>query len=346
MKKNNYIRFACIAFYFLCALCLLPSCVNESMGNCGITEPGINLQFRYTYNIKESDAFGHEVGNINVWVFDSDDVFVAEYVDKGGDQIINGFAMPIPALPAGQYTFVAWARSIDMDEENSNFQYAGMTRGESTLPELTARLMRNEDNYFGMRLNKSLNGTVSADIGTEQQTVIIDMLKCTNTMRIILMPYRPGQQLDVDDYDFLINGKSAWLNYDASLHKEDPVTYIPYYTETLREEQTKSLGVRSDNGAIDNAAVAELNMSRLFYDIAPRFVIKDRKNGKVLMDINLTWFLSLQAIGERKEGWSDQEYLDRQDSYAITFFIDGETLMMNHIVVNGWVVSLEDNELS
>lgn len=348
MKKFNYLRFIYIAFYCLSSLFLFSSCIRDDdpidcdVNDCNAND--INLLFRYTYNTKESDAFGYEAGVVRVWVFDSDSVFVAEYTDAG-EHVVSGFTMRIPSLPLGDYTFVAWAKAMDMDDEYANYKHTEMTRGVSTLTDLTARLQRGESNCCETRLNGTLSGTVSAHVNQGSQTVEMDMVKCTNIMRIILMPYRPGQQLDVDDYEFSIAGKSAWLNYDASLYREDPVIYMPYYRENLRGEQTRSLGLGASE-VIDNAAVAEINMSRLFLDIAPRFVIKNKVTGDVLMNINLTWFLSLQAIGERKEGWSDQEYLDRQDNYSITFFVDGDTLMKSHIVVNGWVISLEDSMLS
>lgn len=345
MKKNNYRRFIYTAYCFFCALCLLPSCVTDGDGNCAAD--GIDLTFRYTYNVKESDAFGFEVGKVHVSVFDSDNLFVEEYTDEG-DYILNGFTMRIPPLPEGEYTFVAWAHATELEDEYSNYQYTALTKGVSRTADLTARLRRNEMNCCETRLNSVLNGTVSRTIGAERQTVTIDMIKCTNTMRIILMPYRPDQQLDVEDYEFLVNGKSAWLGYDASLYQEDPVIYLPYYKETLTGDRARSLGVRSraNNEFIDNAAVAEINMSRLFSEVEPRFIINNKANGKTLLNINLTWFLSLQAIGERQPGWDDQEYLDRQDNYSITFFIDNDVFMMSHIIVNGWVISLEDNELS
>lgn len=348
MKKNNYLTYIYKVFFSIYTLCILSSCINQSENSCVAgMDSGINLRFRYTYNIKESDAFGYEVGEICVWIFDSDDIFVYEYIDDGGDRIINGFNMYIPSLPLGDYTFVAWANSAEIGDEYSKYKYSDMVQGVSTLTDLTARLLREDTNNYDKRLNGSLNGMAQATVVSEEQAVTIDMLKCTNTMRIILMPYRPEQQLDVDDYEFLIKGRNGWLSYDASLYCEDPLTYLPYYAETLRGEQVRSLSVRNaENGVIDNAAVAEINISRLFYELAPRFVIKDRKSDKTLMDINLTWFLSLQAIGERKAEWSDQEYLDRQDRYAITFFIDNDVFMLNQIIVNGWVVSLEDNELS
>ena len=93
------------------------------------------------------------------------------------------------------------------------------------------------------------------------------------------------------------------------------------------------------------AVVADLNTSRLLGDASPRLIITDKKKGKVLLNLNLTWFLSLQGIGEHRAEWSDQEYLDRQDYYNLTFFVQGDVFMTGKIVVNGWVVSLNDVHL-
>ena len=93
--------------------------------------------------------------------------------------------------------------------------------------------------------------------------------------------------------------------------------------------------------------MTELNTSRLIYDDEPRLIIRDTRGGQEMLNINLTWLLSLKAIGEHRADWSDQEYLDRQDEYAMTFFIDADngTWMQNRILVNGWVLSLEEIEL-
>lgn len=55
--------------------------------------------------------------------------------------------------------------------------------------------------------------------------------------------------------------------------------------------------------------------------------------------------LSLQGIGEHRTEWSNQEYLDRQDYYNLNFFVQGNVFMMSKIVVNGWVISLNDVHL-
>ena len=98
-------------------------------------------------------------------------------------------------------------------------------------------------------------------------------------------------------------------------------------------------------GEINHAGVADLNTSRRMYDQKPRLRILNNDTGSTLLDINLTWLLSLQAIGEHRSEWSDQEYLDRQDEFAMTFFVDGDTFLANRIIVNDWVLSLENVDL-
>lgn len=343
MKAYNYIRSINLFWCFL-FVCMFGSCVNsDSIPTCG---PDVKLRFQYTYNVKESDAFAYEVGRVRVWVFDSDDKFVTEYIDDN-DHFSDDYFLHIGYLPPGTYTFVAWCRSRSCGEAGSSYNYTKMIPGVSTLCELTARLSRADGNRYQTRLNSSLNGTASVNITDEgEQTITLDMIKCTNTLKVIIMPYRAGQQLDSDNFRFAVNGRNAWLNYDASLYQEDPVVYRPYYKATLHDAQAAGVvGTRADGEPVDNAIVAEMNLSRLFYELGPRFTIQEIKSNTVLMDINLTWLLSLQSIGDHRSAWNDQEYLDRQDKFTIMFFVDGDVLMQNHIVVNGWNISLEDNEL-
>lgn len=341
----------------LCALLssLLSSCIKDDMKDCG----GLEVQFRYTYNMKGGNAFGNETSHVRVYIFDDAGRFVSQHWEEG-NHILNSFRMHLPSLPAGEYTLVAWARSTTETGEYANLEFPDLQPG-TTLDDLTARVRRDNENSCRNRLNSLLNGTLKITVTGRPQTEIIDMLKCTNTIRVILMPYSAGQLLNAEDYEFRIEGKNGWLSYDASPYKEDALTYRPYYKETLNapvESAISSAHVKGLPGtkagtnaggaitkagnAIDNAVVAELNTSRLFYENNPRFIIRDRKNNQEVMNLNLTWFLSLQAIGEHEARWSNQEYLDRQDEYAMTFFIDGTTWLQTRIIVNGWVLSLED----
>lgn len=322
---------------WLCGLLLAwvpQSCIMDDTSDCGF-----DVQFKYDYNILETDVFGQEADWVSLWVYDSDDRLVEIYTEEG-IRGREGYTMHIPHLAAGDYTLVAWAGSFDVEGEFADFEFAETGHG-SGIETLTARLPRTEDSTHQARLNSLLNGVLEVSVA-DGQRFTIDMMKIIHTLRVILMPTRGGQEMAVEDFEIFIDDTSSWLWYDASVYREDRVTYRPYYMEVSSASEP---GSKSE--AISSAVVAELNTSRLIYEAEPRLVVRNSASGADIMDIDLAWFLSLQAIGEHRAEWSNQEYLDRQDEYALTFFIDMDTgtWMRGRIVVNGWVISLEDVEL-
>lgn len=320
----------------------LTSCIKEDRDDCvtepPVTESSVTLQFRYTYNVTEGDAFGREADRVQVWLFDENGNYLSTQQEEN-ENINNGFTMDMSDLAPGTYTFVAWAQETDNQDNLSNFTFPELTAGTSTLTDLHARLNR-EENICHTELNGLLCGTVEGEVTGGEDVFTVDMMKCTNKLRIILMPYRAGQQLQAEDYHFVIDGHNGWLDYKGDTYEEDPLAYEPY----LQELSTAS-DSETTEGEINHAVVAELNTSRMMYDQSPRLRILNNDTGETLLDLNLTWFLSLQAIGEHRSEWSDQEYLDRQDEFAMTFFIDGDTFLMSRIIVNDWVLSLENVDL-
>lgn len=324
-------RIKYISGIFLLMIVALTSCVYDDQSDCTL-----DLKFRYVYNMQNTDGFAHEVDKVDVYVFDETDRLVGQYsagVEEGLDCTMQ---LPLPAT--GRYTFVAWAYSQDQKDELSYFEIPA-AKDCDLLEDLTARLRQTSDRA-DHKLNSLLNGVLETEVSGENRHLTIDMMKCTNALRVILMPSRAGQTLHSEDFDIHIEGRNGWLSYDASTYQEDPVNYYPYYQMLERKDS-----VDSKAAEIDNAVVADLNTSRIIYGSNPRLVISNNKVGRDILDIDLAWFLSLQAIGEHKGEWGNQEYLDRQDEYAMTFFIDNDIWMRTHIIVNGWVLSLEETEL-
>lgn len=306
------------------------SCVYDDQSDCTL-----DLRFRYVYNMQNADGFSHEADEVEVYVFDSDKHLVGKYhtdVAKDKECVMH---LPLPA--PGKYTFVAWARGNKVSGDEAFFKMPASGDG-TTIESLSARLQRSSDRA-NHKLNSLLNGTLETEVSGANRHHTIDMMKCTNAIRVVMMPSKPGKMLASEDFDIHIEGNNAWLAYDASTYQADPVSYYPYYQKLEMKE-----GPAVD-GEINNAVVADLNTSRIMYGTNPRLIIHNNKTNKKLLDIDLAWFLTLQAIGEHKGEWSNQEYLDRQDEYAMTFFFDGDVWMRARIVVNGWVLSLEETEL-
>ncbi len=326
MRTSKHI----IGFLFLFVIAVMSSCVYDDRSDCTL-----DLKFRYVYNMQNADGFTHEADEVQVYVFDSDKHFVGKYSTPVGDG--ETCTMQLPLLKSGKYTFVAWAYSKKEQGELANFKIQKQ-EDITSMEELSARIQR-VDNKANHRLNSWLNGTLEAEVSGKNRHLTIDMMKCTNAIRVILMPAQANKTLDSNDYDIHIEGKTGWLAYDAAPYQPDSLTYYPYY------QSLEKSGNDNKAAEINNAVVADLNTSRIMYGSNPRLVVRNSRLNKEVLNIDLAWFLSLQAIGEHKDEWSNQEYLDRQDEYAMTFFIDNDVWMRARILVNGWALSLESTKL-
>lgn len=324
-------RYTISVLSFVLAMMSMVSCMHDNQDDCTL-----DLSFRYVYNMQNADGFAHEVDEVDVFVFDNANHFVGKYTSGVKEGKDNTMHIPLPV--SGKYTFVAWARSLGESDEFANFTLSASGKCD-TKEELTARL-RQASGRADHKLNSLLNGTLEAEVSGAKRHLTIDMMKCTNAIRVILMPSSVGKTFASEDFDIHIEGRNGWLAYDASTYQKDPVIYYPYY-QKLEQKGSENVS----DAEINNAVVADLNTSRIMYGSDPRLVIRNTKIGRDILNIDLAWFLSLQAIGEHKGEWGNQEYLDRQDEYAMTFFIDGDTWMKTHIIVNGWVLSLEETEL-
>ena len=325
-------RLICLAIAYAAACLAATSCIKDDQSDCTL-----ELRLRYVYNMQGADGLAREANEADVYVFDSENKFVGHYTAQNISE--ENFTMHLPLPEPGRYTFVAWAKSTKETNPEANFEMTEPQKRDDSPKSLTARIRRNRG-CAKSRLNNLLNGTLETEVSGANRKLTIDLMKCTNAIRIILMPSHPGQTLKREDFDISIEGKNGWLGYDASAYRTDKLIYYPYRQLLEQSSEGKS------GDEIDNAVTADFNTSRILDGSNARLVVRNASSGREILNINLPWFLSLQAIGEHRAEWTNQEYLDRQDEYSMTFFIDGATWMETKIVVNGWVLSLQDIDFS
>jgi hypothetical protein len=338
MKKSERISLTYLLACLLTVMLLITSCIKDDQDDCGL-----DITFRYTYNMKNADAFTQDASKVTLYIFSKDGKFLRQQTaDKS--QLRNGNTMHVSNLNKGDYRFVAFAQSTTQTADMANFLFSQLSTGK-TYNDLTAQL-QTESKVSKTKLNNLLNGTLDANVTGVAQTLSMDMKKLTNTLRIILVPYGEGSAnyLNAANYDFKVTDNNTLLGYDGTRLSGDSVTYTPYLAQTATDDASTT-GTYS-------AVVAEMSFSRLFADAKSRLVIRDKINSKDVIDINLTWFLALTEIEEHRSAWSTQEYLDRQDEYSMEFFVntsgagsDNRTWMLTRIVVNGWVLNLSEIQL-
>ena len=91
--------------------------------------------------------------------------------------------------------------------------------------------------------------------------------------------------------------------------------------------------------------LAEHTIGRMRAGDSPVLHIRNRETGKDVFRIPVADYALLVKVNYRND-MGDQEYLDRQDEYTMTFFLDGGEWVSSVIYINSWRVVLNDTDLN
>ena len=371
--NNNWFKLVCFSAI---ALTTMSSCIKEDMDDCPPAISKVALQFDYTYNVKQADAFAAEVKNINVYAFDENGKFFDSYIESR-EKFETGHTMEITGLKDGKYTFVCLARDRQVmsraEDDEMEFSFASLTPGVSTIDDLTERM--GKDNGEGIKNDKEFAALYTAKTQVDFQrlnqkgnegtvvTSTLSLMKCTKTYRIVLLPYENDQaDFKPENFDVRIEGSAAWLDHNGEKVKNEGITYLPYNME--RRANYDGAHTEVNEEPVDQALIYDLSSSRMFerqndrravrdgdknnYD-DKRIIItdlRDKDHPIELFNHSLPWFLAL--CGEKvNQNWDDQEYLDREDHYVLMFYVSDKRdyNMITKVNVNGWNVNIKDTEL-
>lgn len=371
--NNNWFKLVCFSAI---ALTTMSSCIKEDMDDCPPAISKVALQFDYTYNVKQADAFAAEVKNINVYAFDENGKFFDSYIESR-EKFETGHTMEITGLKDGKYTFVCLARDRQVmsraEDDEMEFSFASLTPGVSTIDDLTERM--GKDNGEEIKNDKEFAALYTAKTQVDFQrlnqkgnegtvvTSTLSLMKCTKTYRIVLLPYENDQaDFKPENFDVRIEGSAAWLDHKGEKVKNEGITYLPYNME--RRANYDGAHIEVNEEPVDQALIYDLSSSRMFERQSDRRVVRDgdknnyddkriiitdlrdKDNPIELFNHSLPWFLAL--CGEKvNQNWDDQEYLDREDHYVLMFYVSDKRdyNMITKVNVNGWNVNIKDTEL-
>ena len=106
----------------------------------------------------------------------------------------------------------------------------------------------------------------------------------------------------------------------------------------IYDDQTRASSV--------GVAVAEMTTGRLVEGNRPILVVRNLEKGDVVLSVPLIDY-ALLVKGNYNKEMSDQEYLDRQDEYSMTFFLDeAGRWISSSIIVNSWRVVLNNQTIN
>lgn len=371
--NNNWFKLVCFSAI---ALTTMSSCIKEDMDDCPPAISKVALQFDYTYNVKQADAFAAEVKNINVYAFDENGKFFDSYIESR-EKFETGHTMEITGLKDGKYTFVCLARDRQVmsraEDDEMEFSFASLTPGVSTIDDLTERMgkdngeeIKNDKEFAALYTAKTQVDFQRLNQNGNEGTVVtstLSLMKCTKTYRIVLLPYENDQaDFKPEKFDVRIEGSAAWLDHKGEKVKNEKITYLPYNME--RRANYDGAHTEVNEEPVDQALIYDLSSSRMFERQNDRRVVRDgdknnyddkriiitdlrdKDNPIELFNHSLPWFLAL--CGEKvNQNWDDQEYLDREDHYVLMFYVSDKRdyNMITKVNVNGWNVNIKDTEL-
>ncbi|MBQ2002572.1 MAG: FimB/Mfa2 family fimbrial subunit [Bacteroidaceae bacterium] len=302
------------------------------------------IKFKYDMNMKFADAFANSVNHVALCVYDAETGKLVHKQVESGEALSNqDYVMQFDELTCGTYDMIAWCGD---GLREGNFQVPEQIVGASDMTTATCTMEREEGAQVTKDVKQLFHGkkriTIPNKYGVYNDT--IPLTKNTNTVRVILQ-HLSGIDVDKDQFRFEIKDDNGKMDYDNSLLPDDMLTYRPWAVDAGSAGVDADIyGTRAQTSV--SVAIAEFTVARLMTDKNPILSVYNTKdNDKLVLSIPLKDY-ALLVKGNYNRKMDDQEYLDRQDEYNLTFFLDEfGNWATSRIIINSWSVVLQDFEL-
>ena len=186
-------------------------CVNDDLSVCGVS-----VNFTYTKNLDKIDLFAEKVDGIDLFVFDSRDVYIGNYNERGGRLKSPGYSMSLN-LFEGAYTFVAWGNL------NEDYSLTEFVPGQTTLQEAELSLSR-INNIVDRQLLAPLyfgsEKVVLKPAEIANQSITIDMMQDTKYITVLckMLPLGdPDDPENEDEYTCTITSRNGDYNFENTI---------------------------------------------------------------------------------------------------------------------------------
>lgn len=309
------------------------SAIYDYEGDC---EPLYRVNFCYDYNMKFADAFPHEVNSVTLRLIDESGNVVWSRTESGEAVSRPGYYMDVDCQP-GTYSLHVWAEG----HEGESFALAPVDAGQ--LDALTANLPRKHaadgsavsnkqlrDLYFGYVADVAFPETE----GTHLYTV--PLIKDTNYLRVVLQQ-TSAATLNPDDLEITVTDENGSFDCKNNLLDDEIINYRPWAVTPLKAD--------IEGKGECSGVLAEFSLSRLMVGHRADARVTVRTQGRTIFSVKLIDLLLL-VKGNYNHKLGEQEYLDRQDTWDLVFFLDeGYQWLASYIYINSWRVVLQSEDL-
>ena len=346
-----------VAAFVVCVLVSCDSAIYDYEEDCSVTNLVV---FRYDRNMKWADAFANEVLSIRLYAFDKQGTLVWQQTESGEELASEGYAITLD-LSAGDYTLLAWAGLENGEkQEEESFSVPEAHIGKTRIENLCCSLNRKyegTDAHSKRRLYPLFHGLMDVSLPDSEDggtfTHMMSLTKNTNHVRVILQ-HLSGEPVDPDDFTFRIDEENGLMAHDNSLLADEKIIYHAYHTVSGTTDMDiddypdaggkQKANIKSTSGKAVTSmsvAIADLSVARLT-EGRKSFLTIENKEGGITARVPLVDYALLLKDGYGRE-MSAQDYLDRQDEYSLTFFLDErDKWIATSIIINSWKIVLDD----
>ena len=316
---------------------LFASCIYEDEVPCPC-----EVRFVYDYNMEFTDAFPKQVNNVILFVFDAGSRYLLSQQVKE-ERLDADYKMTLNLSP-GNYQLVAWAGNC---KETSCYNLTkDLQPGISTLDDLLLKLNCN-GSVYQKKLANLWHGMLTDFVVAEDAPVsrTISLVKDVKRFKVLLQT-ADGRQLAADDYSFAIVADNYRVKYDNMLLPCTEMDYIPYRQEEVVIENDADANGRAAGDV--SAIVSEMGTMRLLENKTSRFIVRNEKEQKDILNISLVKYLDMMRFDEY-DGMPLQEYLDREEHYQIILIMSKDTStdaeVMLSMKINNWRLVFNQTDL-
>lgn len=349
----------------ICKHVILPVLALATMTSCGMMTqeepdctPYYKARFVFNMNMLYADAFSTQVGEVDLYAFDTGGKLVWHGHEAGEKLAQEGYLMDLP-LPAGTYDFVAWCRKRHDNAADFTMNGGDAPQMHTHLKMKLDRLYDGETAHSTTDLHALFHGRITnVELPDKWGThvVTVPLTKDTNNIRIMLV-HLSGKEIKAGDFDFRITDSNGHLAHDNSLLDDEDIEYrawskhegmaqtvIPDAGVVTPPNAAPSLLSRAPQTSV-HSLVAELTTSRLQTCRKPMLTVTRKSDGEPVIQIPIIDYF-MMVKGEYHRPMDDDEYLDRQDEYNMTFFLHEDGSWYKAVVdILSWRVVLQNSDL-
>ena len=318
-------------------LLLLPAATScdkhffEYEGDCEVTW---SLRLVYDLNLKWADIFPSDVKSqnlpVNLYVFDNDGLFVKQY-NISSDVLLSRNCEIELDLPTNRtYQFLAWCGLYNLNADYGSFSVPEPVAGVTTITDMDCLLQTQGNTETGEQISNLqlpflyhgyLKQYLTDNHDGTHYVENLYLTKDTNHIRVMLQ--QVSGDISAEDVEVSLTDENGNLNWQNDPIGNTKIEYSPW------DINTDILAVGNSGGEIKNyyGVIADLSTSRLMADrINDIFLTVRRKDdGKIIFKVPMIQYsLTEKRYYEKtyNKTMSNQEFLDRQDEYVMTFFIN------------------------